>query len=77
MTDSIQNDKELEFAIFCIENVANELHVNAEKIFDVFTKKSSILNDYIVRNYDVLHTQGREYIIKDIIEVMNERNVML
>lgn len=77
MAGSIQNDRELEFAIFCIENVASRLHVDAKEIYNVFTEKSNILNDYIVQNYDVLHTQGKDYIIEDIIEVMNERNVML
>lgn len=38
-------------------------------------EKSNILNDYIVPEYEMLHTQGKEYIVNDIIEVMKERGV--
>lgn len=77
MTGSIQDENELEFVVFCIENVAIRLNVNATEVFKVLTEKSNILNDYIVPNYGVLHTQGKEYIVDDIIEVMKERNVAL
>lgn len=77
MTGSIQNEKELEFAIFCIENVAVRRNVSATEVFEALTKKSSILSDYIVKNYEILHTQGKEYIVDDIMEVVRERNVAL
>lgn len=77
MDYAIKNEKELEFAIFCIENVAIYLKIGGEEVFRAFTEKSNVLNDYIVPNYDVLHTQGKEYIVKDILEVMHERNIML
>ncbi len=68
--------KELEFVIFCIENVAAKLGVGAEKVYDALTEKSDILNDYIIPEYEILHTQGKEYIVDDIIEVMKERGVL-
>ena len=71
----IKNSSELEFAIFCIENVAAKLGVNAERIYRAFTEKSDILNSYIVPEYEVLHTQSREYIVDDLLEVMKERGV--
>lgn len=69
----IKNASELEFAVFCIENVAAKLGVNAERIYRAFTEKSDILNSYIVPEYEVLHTQSREYIVDDLLEVMKER----
>ena len=48
----IKNASELEFAIFCIENVAAKLGVNAERIYRAFTEKSDILNSYIVPEYE-------------------------
>lgn len=71
----IKNANELEFAIFCIENVAARLGVNAEQVYRAFTEKSNILNGYIVPEYEVLHTQSREYIVDDLIDVMKERGV--
>lgn len=71
----IKNSSELEFAVFCIENVAEKLGVDAERVYQAFTEQSDILNGYIVPEYEVLHTQGREYIVADILDVMRERGV--
>ena len=35
----IKDSRELEFAIFCIENVAAKLGVNAERVYQAFTEK--------------------------------------
>ena len=76
MKQNIEKSRELEFAIFCIENIAAKLGVSAEKVYDALTEKSDILNDYIIPVYEILHTQGKEYIVDDIIEVMKERGVL-
>ena len=73
MNEKIKNSSELEFVIFCIENVAAKLGVNAERVYQAFTEKSDILNGYIVPEYEVLHTQSREYIVDDILDMMKER----
>ena len=75
MNEKIKNSSELEFVIFCIENVAAKLWVNAERVYQAFTEKSDILNGYIVPEYEVLHTQSREYIVDDILDMMKERGV--
>lgn len=71
----IKNMEELEFAIFCIESVAEKLGADGRRIYDALTEKSGILYGYIVPEYEILHTQGKEYIVDDILEVMNERGV--
>ena len=48
MKQNIEKSRELEFAIFCIENIAAKLGVSAEKVYDALTEKSDILNDYII-----------------------------
>lgn len=73
--EKIKNSDELEFAVFCIENVAAKLGVNATRVYQAFTEKSDILNGYIVPEYEVLHTQSREYIVDDLLDVMKERKV--
>lgn len=72
----MKND-ELEFAIFCIESIATKLNVSASIVFDALTKQTNILYDYIVPEYEVLHTQSKEYIVEDIIELMKERGVRI
>lgn len=56
--EKIRNSTELEFVIFCIENVAVRLGVDAECVYQAFTEKSDILNGYIVPEYEALHTQS-------------------
>ena len=46
--ERIKNSSELEFAVFCIENVAAKLGVSAEKVYNALAEKSDILNDYII-----------------------------
>ena len=60
MDEKNKNSSELEFAVFCIENVAAKLGVDAERVYQAFTEQSDILNGYIVPEYEVLHTQSRE-----------------
>lgn len=73
----IKNGKELEFAVFCIENIAERLGMDAARVYDALTEKSDILNEYIVPEYEILHTQSKEYIVNDIIELMKERGVII
>ena len=76
MTDEkIKNSSELEFVVFCIENVAAKLGVDAERVYQAFTEKSDILHGYIVPEYEVLHTQSREYIVDNLLDVMKEKEV--
>ncbi len=68
---------ELEFAIFCIESVASRLNVKAQRVYAALTEQTDILNEYIIPEYEVLHTQGKDYIVDEIIDVMKERGVKL
>ena len=74
---NIKTTDELEFAVFCIENIAIRLGKDAEEIYQVLTEKSDILNSYIIPEYEILHTQSKDYIIDDIISLMEERGIQL
>jgi hypothetical protein len=65
----------MEFSVFCIESIAEKLGKTGNIVYEMLTKESNILNDYIVSCYDALHTQGKEYIVDDIIEVMKQKGV--
>ena len=73
--NSQSGSRELEFAIFCIENVASRLHVDAQSVYAALTEQSNILNEYIIPAYEVLHTQSKDCIVDDIIDIMMERGV--
>ena len=61
----------LEYAIFCIENLAQRLGVAPQEAYDTLTKKTDLLQTYILPSYDVLHTQDKDYIIDDITRFMS------
>ena len=63
--------KELDFAVFCIENVAERLNINGAEAYKRLSD-GGILDDYILPGYEALHTQGKEYIVNDILAVMEK-----
>ena len=77
MKDSahIKSKRELEFAVYCIENVATALGKPSDVVYHALSGMDGVLYQYIVPSYDVLHTQGKDYIVNDICEVMAKRGV--
>ena len=67
----------LEYVLFCIEGIAKKLGKDGREVYQILTEDSDILNSYIVPSYDVLHTQGKDYIIEDILDVMKERGLII
>lgn len=70
------NKNELDFAVFCIESVAEHLDANGADIYDQLKYKTDLLDDYIIKNYAALHTQGKEYIVEDIIDIMRKEGLI-
>ncbi len=77
MASVIRNTDELEFVVFCIENLAEMLGIGGEKMYKLLTEDSNILYDYIVPNYEVLHSQDKGYILEDLLDVMRERGIRI
>ncbi|MCL2426320.1 MAG: DUF3791 domain-containing protein [Oscillospiraceae bacterium] len=68
--------KELDFAVFCVESVAERLGINGAVVYEKLKHNSDLLDKYIVENYEALHTQGKEYIVDDIIEIMQQEGLV-
>lgn len=73
----IGNKDQLNFAVFCIEGIAEALHVDAPSVYDALAVRSRLLNDYVMRFYDALHTQDRQYVVDDILREMQAEGVTL
>jgi hypothetical protein len=69
------NKDQLDFAVFCVENVAERLGIEGEKVYKLLASDSRLLDDYIIPGYDSLHTQGKDYIVNDIIAYMREKGL--
>ena len=75
MGENLMNRDELEFVVFCLESVAARLGRPAEEVYRSWTDESDILRRYVIPSYGILHTQGKAYIVDDILDVMKERGV--
>lgn len=66
---------ELRFVVFCIESLAEDMKVDPVVVHDALTRESGIVDQYIIPCYETLHTQGKEYIMEKLKEVMEERGI--
>ncbi|MDR1827234.1 MAG: DUF3791 domain-containing protein [Methylobacteriaceae bacterium] len=64
------------FAVFCIEALAEELGMTGDSIYRMLAENSDILDGYIIPCYDVLHTQGKGWIVDDLIGLMKRKGVL-
>lgn len=65
-------DKKInDFIVFCLENYKSDNGLTGEEVYDLF-EKYGVLN-YLQEGYDVLHTQGKEWLMNDINEFLKIR----
>ena len=67
----LHNQREIEFALFCIDFVARKLSLPPQEVYQKL-KESGLLQNYIIDNYEMLHTLGKDYLVEDIIQLMKE-----
>ena len=60
-----------EFYTYCLENYAIRKQISGMRAWVKF--KESSADEYIIDNYDLLHTQGLEYVLDDIQRFINRR----
>ncbi len=59
------------FVAFCIEEYGGAKGLSGEQVLDLFSKYGLV--DYLSDYYDVLHTQGRQWLIAEIDEYIEIR----
>ena len=60
-----------EFYTYCLENYVIRKQISGMRAWVIF--KESGADKYVIDNYDLLHTQGLEYVLDDIQRFMNRR----
>lgn len=76
-TIDIINDKEYkyaEFAIYCIEEYSSYKNLNPKDTYNNL-KNTGVLNKIIISGFDVLHTQGKDYILQTIDDALKNRGI--
>lgn len=64
-------DKIIDFTVFCLENYKQVHHITGKDASDIFDKHEVF--SYIREFYDILHTNGDAFIIKDIDQYIESR----
>ena len=68
-----QRAKVAEFISFCIEMFAKAKKLSGDKVASIFESCGAI--DYLDSGYDILHTQGEDWLVAEMEEFLKERKV--
>ncbi|MEG1143723.1 MAG: DUF3791 domain-containing protein [Bacilli bacterium] len=74
----IRNDREYkyaEFAIYCIEEYSSYKNLNPKDTYKKLKYETDILDKLIIGGYNILHTQGKDYILHSIDEALKNRRI--
>lgn len=66
--------KELTFVVFILYALGQHWNMTMHEVYDILNS-TGILDDYIIKCYDVLHTLGKEYLVEDITEFVREKGI--
>ncbi len=66
--------KELIFVVFILYALGEHWKMTTPEVYEILNT-TGILDDYIIKCYDVLHTLGKEYLVEDITEFVREKGM--
>ncbi len=67
-------EEELSFSIFMLYSLAAEWQKTPAAVYHILNQ-TGILDDYLIKCYDVLHTLGKEYLVEDVTEFVRGKGV--
>lgn len=70
------NKDELSFSIFLIYALSEKWNKRPVDVYKILND-TGILDGYIIKCYDVLHTLGKEYLVEDITDFAHEKGVLV
>ena len=66
--------KELTFVVFVLHDLGQHWNMTTPEVYEILNT-TGILDDYIIKCYDVLHTLRKEYLVEDITEFVREKGI--
>lgn len=66
--------KKLTFVVFILHALGQHWNMTTPEVYEILNT-TGILDDYIIKCYDVLHTLGKEYLVEDITEFAREKGI--
>ena len=74
--EEILSSEIFSFVIYMIHACANRWRKTAAQVYFAL-KQSGCLNHYLIPNYDILHTQSTDFVVKDIEEYLAQKEVIV
>ena len=71
--DKTKEQKETEFAVFCIENTAKRLQASGDVVYRELARTGGI-ESFLYPSYTTLHTQSKEYIVDEVLNYIGKHN---
>jgi len=68
-------NEQLYFAIYCITALSRNLNMDPSEVYELISERTNIFDDYIIKYYDILHTQGEDYIVSEIIKLLKDEEL--
>jgi hypothetical protein len=68
--------KAMVFSVFLIHALSDYWDKPCGKVYQILND-STIIDNYILPCYDVLHTQGRDYLVEDISGFVREKGIQI
>ena len=66
--------KKLTFVVFILHALGQHWNMTTPEVYEILNT-TGILDDYIIKCYDVLYTLGKEYLVEDITEFVREKGI--
>ena len=66
--------RSMSFVVYMIHQCANTWKLTPSQVYAKL-QQCGCIQDYLVRHYDVLHTQSSRYVVEDIREYLTRRGV--
>lgn len=60
--------------VFILHALGQHWNMTTPEVYEILNT-TGILDDYIIKCYDVLHTLGKEYLVEDITEFAREKGI--
>ena len=68
-------DEQLYFSIYCITALSRNWNIDPSDVYNLISEKTNVLDDYIIKYYDTLHTQGEDYIVGEITQLLRSEGL--
>lgn len=59
------------FAASCVESAARELNIPAKEMY-LRMKRVNLLEGYVLKHYDAIHSESRKHITEDIVGCLHD-----